>query len=401
MAHRLGEVAALFLKLGSISFGGPAVHLALMEHEVVRRRGWLSHERFVDLFAATHLIPGPNGVEMASHIGYQRAGLLGSLTGGLCFTLPAVLITVCLAVGYARWGTLPQVEPFLHGFKPAVLAVIFTAGYRLGKKSLGTWRLMAIGVGVGAASLAGYDEVLALLVGSLIGVVFLHFHGSRSKGEASGKPAAGLLAAVGLGKTVGPAQTASVTVLCAGTCAAASAVSLWKLGLFFLKIGAVLYGGGYVLLAYIEGGLVQDYGWLTQSQLLDAVAIGQFTPGPMLSTATFVGYLVAGLPGAAVATVGILLPSFCFVAIVNPLLSKLRSSYWAGLFLDAVGAASIGLMGAVVLTFARATLFDQGRVDWPSCLIALIATVAAVRWKVAPAWLMLAGALAGRLLWGW
>lgn len=400
MTHVLAELARLFLKLGTISFGGPAAHLAIMEEEVVRRRNWISREHFLDLIAATNLIPGPNAVEMASHVGYRRAGLLGSLVAGLSFTLPATLIAVGLAWGYQRWGKLPQVEPFLSGIKAAVLAVIFAAVFRLGKEALRTWRLMVIGTGVAAASLAGCDEVLSLLAGSLVGVMLLGW--SRRGADPPGKTTVGALAGAMLAGAAGTAPAATTTVA-AASAATSAAVPLWKLGLFFLKVGVVFFGGGYVLVAYL-GGRVPE--WLSRQELLDAVAVGQLTPGPMLSMVTFVGYLVGargGYPvaGAVVATVAILLPSFFFVAAVNPLLPRLRKSPWASRFLDAVGASAIGLMAAVTLALCRATLVDSGGfpwLNWRSCLIALTAGVVLLRWKVTPAWLVLAGAIAGRLL---
>jgi len=393
---KLWEIAGLFLKLGTISFGGPAAHIANMETEAVARRRWLSHEQFLDLFGATHLIPGPNAVEMANHIGYRRAGLIGSIVAGLCFSLPAVLITAAFAYSYVEYGDIPRVKPFLYGIKPVVLAIILCALGRLGRRSLRTWPLGLIGAGVvvavfGSRAIFGKsDEVIVLLVASLLGVILLRWLRS---GAPPTRKTTGFLAAT-IGATPGVAH-ASATAVATGTaaCAASASFSLWKLGLFFFKIGAVLYGGGYVLVAYLEGGLVDQYGWLSAEGLVDAVAIGQLTPGPMLSTATFVGYLVDGIPGAAVATGGILLPCFLFVAAINPLIPRLRNSPTASLFLDSVTAASIGLMASVTVTLGRATL-----VDGPAWLIAAVATAVLLRWKIAPAWLVLAGAVAGSLL---
>lgn len=402
--HRLGELAGLFLKLGTISFGGPAVHIAIMEHEVVARRHWVSREHFLDLIGATQLIPGPNAVEMASHVGYHRAGLLGSLVGGICFSLPAVIIAIGCAWGYHRYGKLPQVEPFLYGVKAAVLAIIFAAVFRLGKKALRGWPLVLTWAGVVAASLAGGDEVLTLLIGSFIGMILLGWF--RSGARPLSKAAPGALAGIPLAGAVHTAQAATVTVAGAGA-AGSAAVELWKIGLFFLKVGVVFFGGGYVLVAYLEGGLVRGSGLmqgcgLTQQQLLDAVAIGQLTPGPMLSMVTFVGYLVGGgASGALVATAAILLPSFLFVAAVNPLIPRLRRSPWASRFLDAIGAAAIGLMAAVTIKLCYATLVDRGGllwIDWGGCLIALAGGAALFRWNVAPAWLVFAGAAAGGLV---
>lgn len=396
MVGRLGELARLFLKLGTISFGGPAALIAIMEHEVVERRNWISRQHFLDLIGATQLIPGPNAVEMASHVGYHRAGLLGSLVGGICFTLPAVVITIGLAWGYQRWGRLPQVEPFLDGVKAAVLAIIVTAVFRLGKKGLRAWQLMLICAAVAAASLAGCDEVLTLLAGSLIGVILLRW--SRPDANSPAMTTVGTLTGMALAGTARTAQAATVAAAGAGA-ATLTTVPLWKLALFFLKVGVVFFGGGYVLVAYLDGTE-----WLTRQQLLDAAAIGQLTPGPMLSMVTFAGYLIGGgVAGAAVASAAILLPSFFFVAALNPLIPRLRQSVWASRFLDAVGAAAIGLMVAVTLTLCYATLVEPGGfpwVNWRGCLIALPAGAVLLRWNLAPAWLVLAGAIAGWLLWG-
>ncbi|MBN2475546.1 MAG: chromate efflux transporter [Pirellulales bacterium] len=391
MLRRLLELAGFFLKLGTISFGGPAAHLAFMEDEVVRRRRWISAGRFLDLVGASNLIPGPNAVEIAGHVGYCRAGLPGSIVAGLGFTIPAVAMTLVLAWSYGRYGAIPQVEAFLHGVKPAVLAVVFTAVWRLGRKALALWQLALVGAGVAATVLCGADEVVALLAGSLLGVLLLRLTRPDS-GLNVGKPAAVVLG-VSAG---GSARVAHATTLAAVGAGAATpgAASLWSLGLFFLKVGAVWYGGGYVLLAYLEGGLVGHYAGFGQKELLDAVAIGQLTPGPMLTCATFAGYLIAGLPGALVATAAIVLPSFVFVALTNPLISRLRSSRWASRFLDAVSAASVGLMIAVSITLTLATL-----VDWRAWTVAIVAGAVAVRWRPSPAWLVLGGAVAGRLLW--
>jgi len=401
MIRRLLELAGLFLKLGTIGFGGPAVTVAMMEDEIVRRRQWLSRGHFLDLVGATNLIPGPNAIEMAGHVGYCRAGLPGSVVGALCFTIPAVATTLLLAWSYARYGTLPQVEAFLYGIKPAVLAVVFAAVWRLGRKALAGWQVALVGIGVAAAVLWGADEVVALLAGSLVGVILLALT-RPGDGVKEGKVAR-LVAGAAAGSGASTARAATLAAAGTGVGAVAgvpAAVSLWKLGLFFLKVGAVWFGGGYVLLAYLRGGLVDQYPLLgteelfSEKHLLDAVAIGQLTPGPIFTAVTFAGYLIAGVPGAAVATVAILVPSFFFIALTNPLIPRLRKSRWASRFLDAVSAGAIGLMIAVALTLTRSTL-----VDWPSWLIAAAACAAALRWRPAPAWLVLGGAIAGRLLW--
>jgi len=393
MPHRLWELARLFLKLGTVSFGGPAVHIATMQHEVCDRRGWLSREEFLDLIGATYLIPGPNAVEMASHVGFRRAGVLGSIVAGLAFSFPAVTIAAVLAWSYARYGARPQVEPFLKGINPVVLGIMFAAVVRLGRTGLKSWRLGVIAAAVAAASLAGYDPVWSLLAGGVLGALFLHIR--RRENGTGAKNAAGTVACVASAGWAARAKAASAVAASAGAVSAggAAAVSLWKLGLFFLKVGLVFYGGGYVLVAYMEGGLVGDYGWLSREQLVEAVAIGQITPGPMLSSITFVGYLVAGLPGAAVATAAILLPSFFFVAAANPLIPRLRRSYTAGLFLDSVSAAAIGLMAIVSVKLSQTALVDA--VGWT---LAIVAALIALRFKIAPIWLVLGGAAAGWML---
>jgi len=383
MPSRLLELAGLFLKLGTIGFGGPAVHIGIMEKEVVQRRGWLERQQFLDLVGVTNLIPGPNSTEMAIHVGFQRAGLPGLVVAGICFILPATLITAIFAWLYVQYGSLPAVQPWFRGINPAVLAIILTALARLGKTALKSWKLVMIAAGVAAASLAGYDEVLVLLIGSLAGWIFL-----RLTATARTPPPA-LLAMVGMG-TPHAASVASAATASAAGGAAAAGVSLWQLGLFFLKVGSVLYGGGYVLLAYLEGGLVEQYGWLSERELLDAVAVGQFTPGPILSTATFVGYQVAGAGGAAIATIAIFLPSFLLVALVSPLVPRLRQAKWTAELLDAVNTASIALMAVVTLQLGSATL-----TGWRSIVIAVGAVAVSMRWNVAPAWLVIGGAIAG------
>lgn len=379
------ETASLFLKLGFIAFGGPAAHIAMMEEEVVRRRGWLSRQHFLDLVGATNLIPGPNSTEMSMHVGYERAGWSGLFVAGACFIGPAVLLTGGLAWLYVRFGTLPQVEPFLYGIKPAVIALILTAVWRLGRKAVKGWRLATLGVGVALAVLAGVSEVLALLGGGVLGMVWLRGSGG------DGWPRASAAGVVWLGDLPrGVASAIGVTAL------AAASVSLWKLGLFFLKVGAVLYGSGYVLIAFLQGDVVSRYGWLTEAQLLDAIAIGQFTPGPILSTATFIGYLILGVPGAVVATVGIFLPSFFFVLVLNPIVPKLRDWAWSAAFLDAVNVAAVALMIAVTIQLGTSTL-----TSWPAWIIALLAAGAAWRFRLNAVWLVAGGAIVGWLLSGW
>ena len=376
---RLAELARLFLKLGLIGFGGPAAHIAMMEEEVVERHRWLTREHFLDLVGATNLIPGPNSTEMAIHVGYLRAGWAGLLTAGLCFIIPAVLITTAFAWAYVTFGTLPRVVPFLFGIKPALIAIILAAVWRLGRTAAKGMPLLSLGCAVAVASLVGWDEIVLLLLGGVIGMLWL--------GRAGNLAALAWMSASAAG-------SAAATAGAAG--AAGASISLAKLGLFFLKVGAVLYGSGYVLVAFLEGGLVRDYGWLSEAQLLDAIAIGQLTPGPVLSTATFIGYILGGLPGAVVATAGIFLPSFIFVAALGLVLPRLRRSRWMAAFLDAVNMSSVALMAAVTVKLSVSTL-----TSWPAWIIALAAAGAGLRWKVNATWLVLGGAVVGRLLWPW
>jgi len=413
MSHRLLEIAGLFLKLGSIGFGGPATHLALMEDEVVQRRGWLSRQHFLDLVGATNLIPGPNSTEMAIHIGFVRGGWAGLLVAGTAFILPAVLITTALAWLYVEHGRQPQVEPIIAGIKPAVLAVIFTAGWRLGRKALNGWIVGTVFAAAAIASLCGAGEITVLLACSLTGMLWLCWHRHRRDPQEpiNGRGLGAVLFAGTAGSSAHGAKPAIVASLAAAATASTGA-TLGQLAWFFLKVGAVLYGTGYVLIAYLQGGLVREYGWLSDEQLLDAIAIGQFTPGPILSTATFIGYVVMsadggawrGLAGAAVATVAIFLPSFVFVAVTNPIVPRLRRSRWTAAFLDAVNAASLGLMAAVTIKLAGQIFFPSPwRPNATTLLIAAAAAVAALRWKASAIWLVLGGAAAGWLGWwlGW
>ncbi|MBD2294687.1 chromate efflux transporter [Anabaena sphaerica FACHB-251] len=375
--NRLGEVAKLFFKLGVIGFGGPVAHIAMIEDEVVKRRQWLTQEHFLDLLGATNLIPGPNSTEMAIHVGYIYAGWLGLIVAGVCFILPAVLITGILAWIYVNYGTLPQFSPLLYGIKPAVLAIILNALWSLGKKAVKTRQLLIIAVAVGLITWFGnINEVIALLLGGILGMIWL-----RNSNQIN---------------LIITALTISTTL---PVITITPVVPLWKLGLFFLKVGSVLFGGGYLLIAFLQGGLVNEYGWLTQQQLLDAVAIGQFTPGPVLSTATFIGYIIADIPGAIVATVGIFLPSFLFVAILNPLIPRLRASSWTRAFLDAVNVSAVALMVVTTLQLGitTLTLTKTLYVDFFGLVIFLISAVLAIRYRINAAWLVLGGGLIG---WG-
>ena len=382
----LREIIRLFLKLGFVAFGGPAAHIAMMEDEVVKRRGWMDRQHFLDLVGATNLIPGPNSTEMTMHVGYERGGFPGLVAAGASFIGPAVLITGVLAWLYVQYGTKPQIEPYLVGIKPAVIVVIVGALWRLGKKAIKTVRLALLAAAASAALFLGLSELPVLLGGGVLGMLWLRAK-TAGPGTTSG------LALLPSLKGMGVAAAGLVQSAGAAAAGAAASVPIWKLGLFFLKVGAVLYGSGYVLVAFLEGGLVHDYGWLTQNQLLDAIAIGQFTPGPVLSTSTFVGYIVAGVPGAAVATLGIFLPSFVFVAILNPLVPRLRESVWTAAFLDAVNASAVALMAVVTVQLGAAAL-----VSLAAWIVLALAAILQFRFKLSSVWVVLAGAGAGVLL---
>ena len=373
------EIAQVFFKLGVIGFGGPAAHIAMMEEEVVTRREWLSRSRFLDLIGATNLVPGPNSTEMAIHLGYIHGGFLGLMIAGVCFLVPAVFITGVFAWIYVSFGDLPAIAPLFYGIKPAVLAVILGALWKLGKKAVKSYQLFLIGLGVAVLLLFGINEVIALLIGGFVGMLFL-------RKVFPEKTVEGLIATLSFG-----------TILRAVAATTAKTVPpLWKLGLFFLKVGSILFGSGYVLIAFIEGELVNQNGWLTQQQLLDAIAIGQFTPGPVLSTSTFIGYVIAGIPGAIVATIGIFFPSFIFVLILNPLIPKLRDSQWTSAFLDAVNVSAVGLMLVVTLSLAYSLFFQP--LDYRAMVIFIIGAIALFRFKLGPLWLVLGGAVLGFLL---
>jgi chromate transporter len=369
------DLVQLFLKLGTLGFGGPAAHVALMEDEVVRRRGWLSRERFLDLLGATNLIPGPNSTEMAIHIGNERAGAKGLVVAGVSFILPAFLIVLACALAYTRYGTLPAAEGLLRGVKPVIIAIVLQALLGLGRTAARTRRLAVVGLAALAAAAAGVHELVVLSGAGLL-VALLEWARSRARrGEADTIAAWPLLAAA------------------AAPAAGAAPFGLTSLFLVFLKIGSVLFGSGYVLLAFLRADLVVRHGWLTEAQLLDAVAVGQLTPGPVFTTATFVGYVLGGFPGAVVATVGIFLPAFVFVALSGPLVPRIRRSPVAGAFLDGVNAGSIALMALVTVQLGRAAIVDP----WTAAIAA--ASVALVLWRRAsPAWLVPAGGLLGLLL---
>ena len=367
---------ALFFKLGVICFGGPAAHIALMREEVVKRRKWVSDERFLDLLGMTNLIPGPNSTEMAIHLGYTRAGGPGLVAGGVCFVVPAMVIVWALAWAYVRYGAQPQVGWLLYGVKPVIIAVVVQAIWALLRTAVKGTLLAAVALAVLALSLIGVNEIALLATGGLVVPVARGVRGAWVAAVAA--PAATVLGGAALAAAQG------VT--------AAASVSLMTLFVTFLKIGSVLYGSGYVLLAFLRNDFVHRLRWLTDRQLLDAIAIGQVTPGPVLTTATFVGYLVGGGAGAVLATVGIFLPSFVFVAASRPLLPKIRASRWTAAFLDGVNVAALGLMAAVTWELARAAV-----IDWLTALLALVAAAVLIRFEVNSVWLILGGGVVGLL----
>ena len=346
-SSRLAELAKLFFSLGVVGFGGPAAHIAMMDDEVVQKRGWLSRQHFLDLIGATSLIPGPNSTEMTMHVGFARAGWLGLFVAGVSFILPAAGLTLVLAWLYVEYGTLPDVEPALAGIQAAVLAIILGALWKLGKKAITSIPLGGVALAASVALGVGWGEIPVLFGATLIGALIVWVVRTDRRTPSPPDPPASAGSSA-----VGPAVGA---LLVAGPLSAATP-SLWTLGLFFLKVGAILYGSGYVLIAFLEGGVVDEYGWLTSQQLLDAVALGQLTPGPVLTTATAVGYFVAGVPGAIVATLGIFIPSFIFAGVLHPVVPRLRDAAWSAALLDAVNAVAVALMAVVTVRLALAAL---------------------------------------------
>lgn len=365
LARGMRELAKLCLQLGFTAFGGPAAHIAMLRDEVVARRGWLTEQHFLDLLGATNLIPGPNSTEMVLHVGFLRRGWPGLLVAGLCFISPAALAVLALAWLYQSYGSLPQAAWLLYGVKPVVIVLILQALWLLGRTAARSAWLAAVGAAVFALYLLGFNEIALLFGAALLVTLVANVHRGLP-------PAAALLAPLGI----------------------VPAIPFTLSGLFwtFLKIGTVLYGSGYVLFAFIQAEFVTRLGWLSQQQLIDSIAVGQLTPGPLFTSATFVGYLLGGLPGSLLATVGIFLPSFLLVGLTARWLPRLRQSAWAAAFLDGVNIASVGLMAAVAWQLGAAAL-----VDLPTIGIAVL-TAVLLRYKVNSAWLVLGGALAGLLI---
>jgi len=368
-SHPLKEVAIVFFKLGCFAFGGPAAHIAMMEDEIVTKRKWMYRQHFLDLIGATNLIPGPNSTEMTMHCGHERAGSKGLFVAGIAFIIPAVIITAILAYLYVSYGSLPEVAPFLFGIKPAVLAIIAAAVLKLGKKAIKTTELVILGILALIITLLGGNEVLVLLGTGIFGTLYFY---TKSK-------------VFNNAKTILP-----FPLLLSSALIKTPAI---KVFLTFLKIGAILYGSGYVLFAYLDAELVTR-SWLSRTELIDAIAVGQFTPGPVLSTATFIGYQLSGFGGALAATAGIFLPSFLFVLILNPFIPKMRSSRFFSYFLDTVNVAAVAIMLGVLITMSIETL-----IDWRAIVIALISAFFMFsKWKVSVMWLILGGALLGYVL---
>jgi chromate transporter len=371
----LFEVTLLFLKLGAISFGGPAAHIALMEQEVVRKRGWLSREHFLDLLAATNLVPGPNATEMAIHIGFVHAGWLGLIAGGVAFILPAFLISLTLSYIYGQFGGLPQSAAFFYGINPAVIAIILTTTYRLGKVAIKDKFALMIALFSLGAALLNVDELLIFAIAGCMGILCY-------------APPKWLKRPLMLALMWIAFQPLSIL----------HSNSSWmdnrlvKLGLFFLKVGSMIFGSGMVLFAFIQKDIINRFGWLTQRELIDAIAVGQMTPGPVLSSATFIGYLVAGWQGAIISTVSIFLPSFIIVSLLSQIIPKLRSSPVAQAFMQGVNAAVVALILSISLSLFRAAIVDL----W-TLIILLFGLVLLIRTHVDTFWVVLGGAFAGMI----
>lgn len=361
---RTREVALLFLRLGVTAFGGPAAHTAMMHDEVVRRRRWVSDERFVDLVGATNLIPGPNSTELAIHLGWERARGRGLVLAGICFIVPAAVMVGLLAWAYVEYGQTPALEGILYGIKPVVIAIVVGALLKL-VPTVAKSRVLAVFAALAvAAYLAGVNELVLLAAGGILAAGWQALRTMQVDRLSSWLPIGAFVPIVD--------------------------VELGRLFLVFLKIGAVLYGSGYVLLAFLEGELVDRLGWLTSEQLLDAVSVGQVTPGPVFTTATFVGYVVGGFWGAVLATVGIFLPSFLFVAVLTRLVTWMRSSATLGAALDGINATAVGLMAGVSVQLAGDALVD-------ALTVAVAAGTALLLWRTQlnSAWLIAGGAAIG------
>ncbi|HXM68849.1 MAG TPA: chromate efflux transporter [Candidatus Acidoferrum sp.] len=372
----LSELAFVFLKLGTIAFGGPAAHIAMMEDEFVRKRKWISDDDFLDRVAAASLIPGPSSTEVGIFIGHSLRGWPGLIVAGSCFIIPAAILVTVIAAAYVHFGSLPQAEGVLRAIKPVVIAIILQALWNLGNTATKSTALALIGAASAILSFVGFNPLFILMIaGSASGIVWW---ARKSKSDSVA------LFGIGLPKLFSPAGLAALAV------AVAVPISLWRLFLSFLKIGSVVFGSGYVLLAFLHSEFVDHLHWLTEKQLIDSVAVGQFTPGPVFTTATFIGYLVGGLPGAFFATLGVFVPGFLFVAVSGPLLPKIRRSALAGAVLNGVVVGSLALMVVVAWQLGKASI-----TDWLTILILAASLVAVFRFKVNSAWLILGAGVVG------
>ncbi len=352
--ERQKEIVKVFLKLGSLAFGGPAAHIAMMEEEIINKRKWITREKFMDLIGATNLIPGPNSTELAIHLGYERGGLLGLLLAGTFFIFPAMAIVLFFAITYVKYGSIPEVGSVLYGMKPVIMAIILQALYRLGKSVIKNKTSLVLGLFIIAVYFLGIKEIPLLFIAGVIMMTIQNREKIKNK-----------IFGIGI-------------------------LPLYLIFFTFLKIGSVLYGSGYVLLAFLEAEFVENLGFLTNQQLLDAVAVGQFTPGPVFTTATFIGYLLRGIPGAILATIGIFLPSFILVWALNPLIPRLRNSSWISGILDGVNIASLALMATVSLKLGISSLTDGLAV-----IIFIISLFSLIKFKINSAWVIMAGGIVG------
>lgn len=370
----LAELAVIFLKLGTIAFGGPAAHIAMMEAEFVQRRQWLSEAEFLDRLGMANLIPGPSSTEVAILIGYSKRGWAGLIVAGCCFIIPAAILVTLLAAVYVRFGSLPQVEGILYGIKPAVIAIILQALWSLARTAVKTKLLAAIGVTVVVLSGVGIAPLVVLVIAGTAS-------GAAAWFQRQGRVALTALSPCGrFAVLIGTATAVSVPV------------SLIRLFLSFLKIGSVVFGSGYVLLAFLKTEFISHLHWLTEKQLIDAVAVGQFTPGPVFTTATFIGYLVAGIRGAVIATIGIFVPGFAFVALSGRIIPLIRRSACAAAVLDGVVVGSLALMAVVAWQLGRTAI-----VDWRTIMILIASAILLLRFRVNSAWIIAGAALIGWL----
>ena len=398
-SERLREVARVFLTFGFTAFGGPAAHIAMMRRELVQRRHWVSEERFLDLLGLANIIPGPSSTELAIYLGYERAGWKGLVVAGTLFILPALLIVLTLAWLYTMLGTLPQFAWIFYGIKSVIIAIILQALVGLARTAVKTPLLAVMGVVAFAVYLLTGNPILVIFGTGIVVMLLLALQRwwkqRRSRQEklaaSTGKNPQLWLPLLWPGMShSGQAAGRIRHILLAAAVVAVPTVGLLPIFLTFLKIGAVTYGSGYTLLAFLRSDVVTTTHWITDQQLIDAVAIGQFTPGPVFTTATFIGYLIAGVPGSLAATVGIFLPAFILAALIYPLGTRIRQSPWLSGFLNGVNVAALALIAGVLILLSRAAL-----VDWFTISVAAIALIILLRFKINSAWLVLAGAIAG------